>query len=180
MWVERRLKIILEVSSAPRLGGFLILVVAVASCYMVVVRPGQKVPPTDAPVPGIAVARRALRTSSAAGPSYHFRACQRQVQRRLSFGPQVRGELRSFWGPVGICRRGRVTSHAAATIRPLAAQVAFARMTISLAEPVLIGMSRGRASDRIKHGLVGSELVAEATRYRFTLIRGRGLLEIRD
>lgn len=73
-----------------------------------------------------------------------------------------------------------MTSHAAATIRPLAAQVAFARMTISLAEPVLIGMSRGRASDRIKHGLVGSELVAEATRYRFTLIRGRGLLEIRD
>lgn len=113
MRVEGRFEVILEVCGARRLPGFLVF--AVAARHVVVVGPGkevpptgQKVPPANAPVAGVAVTRRALGAAPTTGPSHYFRSRQRQVQRRLLFGSQVRGEVRSLWGPAGICRgRGR-------------------------------------------------------------------------
>lgn len=108
--VEGCLEVVFEVRGARRLARLLVLVLAVAARHVVVVRPGQKVPAArqevpsaHAPVARVAVTRGALRAAPAAGPRHHFGAGERQVQRRLPFGPQVWGEVGRLRGPAGIC-----------------------------------------------------------------------------
>lgn len=81
MRVEGRLEIVFEVGGACRLTTHFFLIFAVAARHVVVVWPGQEVPPTgqevppaNAPVTGVAIARGALGAASVARPSHHIRA----------------------------------------------------------------------------------------------------------
>ena len=81
MRVEGRLEVVFKIGGASRLANLVVLIFTVAARHVVVVWPGEEVPPTgqevppaNTPVTRVAVARGAFGTAPAAGPSHHFGA----------------------------------------------------------------------------------------------------------